>query len=273
MSQKDLDLAVSWAADEGWNPGLYDADCFYAIDPQGLFMGYLGNKPIGCITAVSYDKSFGFLGFYIVKPEFRKQGYGIQIWNKAIDCLKTQNIGLDGVVDQQENYKKSGFKLAYNNARYQFNSQKFNVGNQSIVPVSSISFEKLNQYDNQFFPVDRSPFLKCWVKQPESTALAFVNEGQIQGYGMIRKCRKGYKIGPLFANSFKIADNLFKSLANSVEENSPIFLDIPEINQDAVKLVNQYKMQKVFATARMYTKKIPKLPINKTYGVTTFEVG
>ena len=272
-TRKDLDTAIEWAAKEGWNPGLYDADCFFQIDKKGFFMGFLNNEPIACISAVSYDKKFGFLGFYICRPEYRNQGYGIKVWNKAISYLNTQNIGLDGVVEQQENYKKSGFKLAYNNARYQLISKKFTYNNIGIVPVSTLSFDELAKYDRQFFPADRATFLNCWVKQPESTSLVSKTNNQIQGYGMIRKCRTGYKIGPLFAETFEVADNLFQSLVGSIPENTPIFMDIPEINPEAVKLVNKYSMEKGFSTARMYTKTPPKLPIERIYGVTTYEVG
>lgn len=273
MTRKDLDIAVEWAAKEGWNPGLYDTDCFFQIDKNGFFMGFLDNEPVACISAVSYGKDFGFLGFYICKPEYRNQGYGIQVWNKAISYLKTQNIGLDGVIEQQENYKKSGFKLAYNNARYQFKSRKFVNNNSGIIPVSILSFDELVKYDRQFFPADRTAFLNSWIKQPESVVLASRINNQIQGYGMIRKCRTGYKIGPLFAKTFEVADNLFQSLVSSIPENTPIFLDIPEINSEAVRLVNKYLMEKSFSTARMYTKTPPKLPIERIYGITTFEVG
>ena len=34
MSRDEIDLAVDWAAAEGWNPGLQDADCFYTADPR-----------------------------------------------------------------------------------------------------------------------------------------------------------------------------------------------------------------------------------------------
>lgn len=273
MTRNDLDTAVEWAAREGWNPGLYDADCFFKIDKNGFFMGFLNNEPIACISAVSYDKSFGFLGFYICRPEYRNQGYGIQVWNKAISHLNTQNIGLDGVVEQQENYKKSGFKLAYNNARYKFNSRKFANNFPGIIPVSTLSFDELVKYDRQFFPADRTTFLNYWVKQPESTALASKINNHIQGYGMIRKCRIGHKIGPLFAETFEVADSLFQSLVNSIPENTPVFLDIPEINPEAIKLVDRHTMTKGFSTARMYTKISPELPIEQTYGVTTYEVG
>jgi hypothetical protein len=36
MSRKELDIAVDWARQEGWNPGLYDADAFYAQDPNPI---------------------------------------------------------------------------------------------------------------------------------------------------------------------------------------------------------------------------------------------
>ena len=29
---------VKWAESEGWNPGPYDADVFYATDPEGFYL-------------------------------------------------------------------------------------------------------------------------------------------------------------------------------------------------------------------------------------------
>jgi len=71
MTRKELDIAVDWARQEGWNPGLYDADAFYAQDPNGFFIGYLDNEPIATISAVKYGNSYAFGGFYIVKKEYR----------------------------------------------------------------------------------------------------------------------------------------------------------------------------------------------------------
>ena len=72
MAESELGLALDWAAAEGWNPGLCDAECFYAADPEGFFLGeFAGSEPIGCVSAVAYDEHYGFLGFYIVKPRCR----------------------------------------------------------------------------------------------------------------------------------------------------------------------------------------------------------
>jgi len=105
MTKSDLDLAISWAAKEGWNPGLYDRDIFYNTDPHGFFMGFLNGKPISCISAVSYGKDFGFIGFYIVHSKHRNKGYGIKIWNTAINYLKTQIQNLVNFHTQGQDYK------------------------------------------------------------------------------------------------------------------------------------------------------------------------
>lgn len=273
MTRDELDFAVELAAAEGWNPGIYDADAFHATDPNGFFIGLLGDEPISCISAVAYDDTFGFLGFYIVKPEHRGKGYGIQIWNEAVAYLNTQNIGLDGVVEQQDNYKKSGFKLAYSNIRYEGTAGGNKTKNPNIVPLSDVPTEKLYRYDHSLFPTRRSHFLKHWIQQPDSIALGMVKKGKLVGYGMVRPCRNGYKIGPLFADNEDIADTLFQELRASIPKKEKLYLDTPEVNPKAMALAEKYGMKKVFGTARMYTKDEPNIDIRKVFGVTTFELG
>ncbi len=77
----------------------------------------VGDPPVGCISAVSYGGAFGFIGLYIVVPEHRRNGYGIALWRSAMARLAGSNVGLDGVPAQQDNYRRSGFRLAYGNAR------------------------------------------------------------------------------------------------------------------------------------------------------------
>ena len=266
-------IAVKWAAEEGWNPGLYDSPCFFTADPGGFFAGVFNGEPVACISAVSYKKVFGFIGFYIVKPEFRGKGFGLKIWNAAMSYLAGKNIGLDGVVDQQPNYKKSGFNLAYRNIRYEGISRSVIEDFPDIVPLSSIPIDDLIKYDADLFPVSRPEFLECWIKQPESFAVAALKNNKLCGYSMIRKCKRGYKIGPLFADNSDIAEKLFLKMNSFVEPSSSIYLDTPEVNAAAVGMAIKYGMNKVFETARMYTGSEPEIDLNRVFGVTTFELG
>lgn len=273
MNRKEVDFAIEWAAKEGWNPGIHDADCFYSADPNGFFMGLLGDEPIATISVIKYCESFGFLGFYIVKPEYRGKGYGIQIWNAGLKYLEGRNVGLDGVVAQQDNYKKSGFKLAYRNIRHQGRGGGNFPEYSEIVKLSTLPFETIDSYDRPFFPANRTQFVKSWINQAGCNALGIMQNGKLAGYGVIRKCRSGYKIGPLFADSPELAETLFLALKSGIKPVEPFYFDTPEVNRAAVALADRYNMKVVFETARMYTGKKPDMPLNRLFGVTSFELG
>ena len=273
MKQDEVNLAIEWAAKEGWNPGIHDADCYYSADSNGFFIGILGDEPIATISAVKYGKSFGFIGFYIVKPEYRGKGYGMKIWNKGLKYLHGRNVGLDGVIAQQENYKKSGFKFAYRNIRYQGNGGGKFPKNSSVIKLSEINFETVNFYDQKLFPENRTDFLKSWINQSDSKALGILKDNKLAGFGVIRKCNSAYKIGPLFADNADLAEELFLVLKSQTKSTDKFFLDTPEINKAALNLAETYKMNVVFETARMYTKEAPNISVNKIYGVTSFELG
>lgn len=193
MQREDLAIMIDWAAAEGWNPGLWDAECFYATDPGGFLIGLLGEGPIATISVVRYGQHFGFLGFYIVKPEYRGKGYGLQIWHAGLARLAGRTVGLDGVIAQQVNYKKSSFTLAYRNIRYQGIAENLAQSEKKTVALSEIPFERLLAYDRAFFPEERDDFLKAWITRPQTIALGMMQDQSLKGYGVLRRCRNGYK--------------------------------------------------------------------------------
>ncbi len=272
MCHDELSTAINWARDEGWNPGIHDAAAFYQADPTGFLAGKYCNQIIATISAVKYGSDFGFIGLYIVKEEFRGKGFGFKLWEAAIASLSGRNIGLDGVLAQQDNYKKSGFRLAHRNIRFAGKSAK-NTLPTRVIRAEHIAFNDIADYDSQFFPAERSNFLKHWIAPENSRTLAIVENSRILGYGSIRPCDQGFKIGPLNAESSYIAVELFLALTATIPEASEIFLDVPEPNKVAIQLAQNFGMTPVFETARMYIKSFPKLPLDNIFGITTFELG
>jgi hypothetical protein len=114
--------------------------------------------------------------------------------------------------------------------------------------------------------------LRNWIKQPGSSAMVALGEDRIAGYGVMRPCRAGYKIGPLFADNMQLAHRLYKALVSQAP-GSLIYLDVPENNPQAMALASHYQMKEVFGCAKMYFGPKPVLPDNEIFGVTTFELG
>lgn len=273
LARDEIGMALDWAAAEGWNPGLHDASCFYEADPGGFLVGLLDGEPVATISVVRYGDDFGFLGFYIVKPDCRGRGLGLGIWQAGMARLAGRKVGLDGVPAQQENYRKSGFTLAWRNIRHQGLSGGQAPHDGRIVTLSTLAFDTVRAYDQPFFPADRSAFLRCWLQLAGSTALAYVEGGALKGYGVLRPCREGYKIGPLFADDPEIAERLFAALVASTDAGATIALDTPEVNPQATALARRHGMTAVFETARMYTGDAPAMPLERFYGVTSYELG
>ncbi|SAK74480.1 GNAT family N-acetyltransferase [Caballeronia ptereochthonis] len=276
MTPPDVEAALGWAASEGWNPGLDDAASFFAADPQGFFMGTWNGEPIGCISAVAYGDAFGFIGLYIVRPEWRGKGFGMRLWNEGMVYLGARNIGLDGVLAQQPNYRKSGFVLAYRNVRYEGVASVDDepVDGIAIADALDVPFERLLDYDARMFACQRAAFLRAWLSQPRAHARACValDDGAVRGLAAIRLCRSGHKIGPLFADDLPIARALYRALVSGVP-GERVFLDVPESNPAAVALAMEHDMRSEFETARMYTRAQPDVPLARVFGVTTFELG
>lgn len=276
MSPSQVPYAIQLAAAEGWNPGLQDAASFHAADPEGFLMAELEGEPVGCISAVAYPGGFGFIGLYIVVPEFRGCGIGGALWRQAMQRLNGVNIGLDGVVAMQDAYARSGFKLAYRNVRYATSdlpSPGPLLDGLRLVRATEVPFEDLQTYDRRFFPAEREAFLRTWIRQPGGLALAVLGPDGIRGMGVIRPCREGHKVGPLFADNAEIAKLLLLTLASQRRTEGPIILDVPEVNPASVALAEGLGMRVIFETARMYTGDPPLVDLAGTFGVTTFELG
>jgi len=273
MTLPELEVVLDWAAMEGWNPGLQDAASFYAADPVGFLLGLLDGEPVASIFAVRYGAGFGFIGGYIVRPEFRGKGYGMAVWQAGMARLAGRNVGLDGVPAQQANYARSGFSLAHRNVRYEGCGSDVPAADR-VLPLGQQDLDDILRYDRAFFADDRQHFMRCWLRQDGSVAFGVRDaEGALLGYAVLRPCRAGFKIGPLCAESPEVAEELMLALRGRVPADEPVFLDVPEPNTAAVALAERHGMRACFETARMYTGEDPGLPLARQYGITTFELG
>ncbi|MER6202703.1 GNAT family N-acetyltransferase [Streptomyces sp. NPDC001586] len=275
-SAADMELMRGWADEEGWNPGDSDRFAFAVADPEGFLLGRLDGEPVACISAVRYGAGFGFIGLYIARPAFRGRGYGIRLWDAGMERLEGRLVGLDGVVAQQDNYRKSGFRHAWNNARYEGVPEGADDGDGgagiTIVDAASLPFGLLAAYDRRFFPEPRPAFLSAWTGLPGRTALAAVRDGRIEGLGVIRPCSAAHRIGPLYAADPAVAAALLGRLA----EHAPgglVSVDVPDANPRATALLAGLGLVEVFETARMYTGPAPDLALTELFGVTSLELG
>lgn len=275
-TRAELNTAVEWAATEGWNPGLGDAEVFWSTDPTGFVCAERDGEVIATGSIVSYSGQFGFMGFFIVRPDLRGQGIGREFWMWRRDTLRSRlqpgsAIGMDGVFAMQPFYARGGFVFTHRNLRMAGTGQPARK-DASLRDLSSLPFETVVDFDGRHFGFAREEFLRRWISPEGGRGLAALDGNAPTGIGVVRPCREGFKIGPLFAASAAVAEKLFNALSAHAA-GKPIFLDTPENNPAALALAARHGMTEVFGCARMYHGATPALPWHDIYGITTFELG
>jgi len=271
MRRDELSIAINWARGEGWNPGIYDADSFFAADSGGFLIGELDGEPVATISAVRYAPAFGFIGLYIVKPEHRGRGFGLAIWREACRRLAGRVVGLDGVVARQHDYRKSGFESAYRHIRFKGTVvPKIGGGARELFPAD---LGQVAALDRMFFGAEREGFLRAFCFPPNGRTFGVERGGGLSAYGTIRSCFDGWKIGPLFAPDAEAAGVLASELIRAGSAGN-FYWDVPEPNAPAIKLAeDHFGMTPMFETARMYNGGSWELPVSSIWGTSTLELG
>ncbi|WP_420572147.1 GNAT family N-acetyltransferase [Kordia sp.] len=276
LDLSDVKTLVTWAQEEGWNPGPNDAEVYFATDPDGFYGFYYKNELIAGGSIVSYHGAYGFMGFFIVKPVYRGQGIGEKLWYLRRDTLlsrlhKNAAIGMDGVVAMQPFYKKGGFEIAFKDVRYEKKGISFPV-DKHITSIKDTDFQAILDYDEKCFGFPRPQFLKPWLQLPRNKTFKYVENDQLKGFAIVRKANTGYKICPLFADNLNVAEALYQACLNAVNGDL-LYIDIPMSNVAAKTLIEKYDASYIFECARMYYGNPPKVDMDKIFGITTFELG
>lgn len=267
----DWPVVRGWAVDEGWNPGLADSEAFFVQDSGGFFIGRVDGEPVSAISVVNYGADYSFLGWYLVRPDVRGQGFGLTTWKTALAHAENRTVGLDGVVDQQDNYRRSGFELAHRTFRFSGTAPAA----QAPADVRAVRPEDLTEitaYDSACTPADRPRFLAHWLTGPGHHAVVRRTGGRVTGYGVIRPGHDCPRIGPLFADTPEDARALFAALTAETAGRE-VAVDVPETNPAGVALAEEAGFTPSFETARMYTGPVRPYAQEHVFGVTTLELG
>ena len=258
ITPAEMDFVVSWAAREGWNPGLLDAKCFLAEDTSGYFIAEADGEPAGCLFGINFSADLCMGGVFIVNPEYRGGRIGVELAKRAAQHAGNRTVGIDAVEHKVKNYRFFGFIPAYKIVRYEMLARP--AGKKiETVDLAEYPFAKFNAYDRRFFPADRSRLMGEWLKQkPTGAALGLLVNGELAAYGVIRKACHGYRLEPLYADSPGLAEDLLLALVGSVEPGAPVYLNIPMPNKSACALTEKYGMKPVITLVRMYNRAVPE---------------
>ena len=278
MNRPEIRHLIDLADREGWNPGRHDAESFWLTDREGFLAVESEGAVIGGGSIVRHNPHFGFMGLFIMEPEHRGRGIGARLWTERRDRLLARldsggSIGLDAVEAMIPFYERGGFVTAFRHVRYRWEDETPTVDARvGFTDLESLPLDDILRFDRDCFPGPRASCLKAWIAQPEAHKIAAVQGSRLNGFGVIRPCRNGWKIGPLVARDQATALALLKRLI-TLGSPDPVFLDVPDNNPLAVDLCQKIGMKAGCFCTRMYLGKPARVASELVYGAATMELG
>ncbi len=285
LQSADIPTITGWARQEGFAPGVGDVAIYRQTDRQGLWVGWLGDEPVGCIAGVRYNASYGFIGLFLVVPAQRGRGYGVQLWRHALQHLAdVPCIGLEAAPDRIDDYAGWGFAPASPTTRWQRLAACDNPAPPAAAPEplwcllagGAIPASAVQRFDAEREPSPRPHFLRQWLRHPAGTVLALVDRGgACHGFGRVRPCLladgEGWRVGPLVADSPAAARALLEGLLQ--RHPGTVLIDAPGANDTAAPLLASLGFAPVSRTLRMYRGAPPAMSLADVYGLACLELG
>ena len=286
LSINDIDFITELSRNEGFAPGVGDLGIYKNTDSQGLWVGWLNDNPIGCIAGVRYNNYYGFLGLFLVIQKYRGNGFGLQLWKKALNHLiDLPCVGLEAAPERIQDYSKWGFAISSTTTRWQWKGEgTLSIGYPasddcdcySFVEGSSIPSNAVEEFDAERETTPRPHFLADWLRHPAGKVIAVIDEkGKCHGFGRIRPCLlqngDGWRIGPLMADSAKLVKILLKKLIDS--HPGLVIIDSPGLNKSSYEVFKNLGFESKSETFRMYRGYQPPVSMSDVYGLACLELG
>lgn len=274
MTTSEASILSGWAEREGWNPGRSDIALAQQWQPEAFIALRQRDQLVGGGSIVSYGRSYGFMGLFIVEESFRGLGLGRALWIERHRRLRDRladnaPVGMDGVLDLVPFYEQGGFRTDWHDVRFQGEA----VGEPVPGVVNELpGLDQLCAYDRDHFPTDRCEFLQRWLSASGVMTATMYDSQHIVGFAALRPCVVGFKFGPVHAHHPRIASALIRHLMARVP-GATVQIDVPDLNTSGVQLAEEMGLRPIFSCARMNDRPTPQVAVKKIFGVTSFEFG
>jgi GNAT superfamily N-acetyltransferase len=235
MTIKDIPEGMRLKDVAGWNQAAVDWERFLSTNPQGCFAAERDGRVVGTSATIVYEGRFAWIGMVLVDPQYRGQGIGTALLERAIHYLDKQSVPcmkLDATPQGKPLYEKFGFQSEYGIERWMLKRQL----NENAVGKAAIEIEDALRLDREIFGADRSKLLRCLTEAAPDFTLVARQEARVAGYTFGRRGSRADHLGPWMACNEDVATKLLAEFLRRSDRDL-LFVDCLQRSPWAVPLV------------------------------------
>jgi ribosomal protein S18 acetylase RimI-like enzyme len=254
MRAEDFPFAVQLANTMDWNMAESDFEFMTKLEPDGCFLAFQTEEPIGIATCVSYRKT-GWFGNLSVKEEHRRKGAGTFLVKHAVEYLRTkgvETVGLYAYSHLVGFYEKVGFKphddFVVLNGEPLLCKQHgaSREADEKDVPA-------LIEFDRRCFGGDRTKLLKPILLEKGNLCYLSVQNGEIAGFAAAKVYEAMAEIGPLVCHQKRldVAGELLRTVLCRLR-NLDVYVCVPAKAKAILATLLNVGLKENFRVTRMF---------------------
>jgi|JI6StandDraft_1071083.scaffolds.fasta_scaffold14152_2 ribosomal protein S18 acetylase RimI-like enzyme len=232
MKPDDIPEGLKLCRKAKWNQLEADWQVFLQHSPEACMVATFQDQIVGTVTTIRYQNSFSWIGMVLVDPDFRRQGIGQELLQKALQLLQSEEtVKLDATPQGREVYLKLNFV-----DEYQLTRMNLIAAKDPFYPTTARAMQKedlplLIKFDSKIFGADRSSLLQWMWEQAPEFAFLIEDENEIKGYSIGRHGHDFVHIGPVIAQNLSIAKDLVIAALNKCA-GRPVILDVLNVEPE-----------------------------------------
>jgi GNAT superfamily N-acetyltransferase len=244
MTVDDIPEGMRLKDRAGWNQTVADWERFLSEGPEGCFVADREGRVVGTSTTIVYEGRFAWIGMVLVEQQFRGQGIGTALLDRAIEYLDSRNfpcVKLDATPQGRVLYKKLGFLSEYDIERWMLKREPERDSRTGILPADGgpgivTAIEEVLRLDREVFGADRSSLLRSLTEAAPDFTLVSTRDAEIEGYAFGRRGSLADHLGPWMARTEDVAAMLLDEFLRR-SGRQLVFVDCLRENPWALPLV------------------------------------
>lgn len=270
------EIGDAWqlSAQVGWNQTEADWRRLLELFPETCFAGRIEGTLVATSTLATYKRRVGWIGMVLVDEEHRRQGYGSEVFERALDAgieSDLEIIGLDATDAGRTVYSQYGFERVSGIERWIGTLEEGFEHDESETVRTAGSVEEIASFDRRYSGVDRRVLLEHLLDSESASGVRCERNGVTCGYAIARSGRTHVQIGPLVASEQEDVESLLAILAKRLDK--PIVIDAPH-NDRTEPLLKRFGLEVGRRLHRMtYDEPRSVLDGEEIVGATGFEWG
>lgn len=255
MQLADLPFAVKLANTMKWGMSTEDFQFSMNVEPEGCFVLFDGQEPVGVATTINYG-AVGWFGNLVISQKYKKKGAGTFLLTHAINYLQSKcvsRIGLYSYPHLLDFYGKLGFKQDIEFVVLKAKTISTTEGRQQAKQAHLQDLQRIIDFDKQFFGASRKKVLEQIFLCKQKFFRLIQENSSAVGYAVAKNVSGTAEVGPLVCDKKhpKEAVTLLRGILSKLNGAEGIMC-VPATQEALIETAISAGFREEFRVVRMF---------------------